>query len=281
LAKKNLVPGTKNEKINSKFELEGRAIQVLQYIKTVYPNMEQTELEKTKISENRDVGLASLESYSRVLEGRSSAIFQRIQDVLDTNIKLSRKRGLMVPNLKPPANMYPILPSINPTLVVADEKDANAFDKVKKWASQNIPPIGSMRKKKMHGREESNIANIFPTNPNDSSPSGDATSPIANTFRDSKAKSRASQQESELDFERTKSMLESSLKTIINTRKRSPSQDKSGSSIRPRLNRDPVIEEEPSPDANLRFSDTSNTDLRASIGKLDDETENTEKVKKK
>jgi len=97
--------------------------------------MGQTELETSKIQNNKDVGLSCLESYSRVLEGRASSIFQRIQDVLDTNIKISRKRGIVIPNLMPRPNTYSIFPVISPSAVVGDDKDVGAFEKNEEMGS--------------------------------------------------------------------------------------------------------------------------------------------------
>ena len=51
-------------------------------IRAKFPEIPHTTLEVSRVEENRDVGLASLEAYARVLEGVCSTISARIQEIL-------------------------------------------------------------------------------------------------------------------------------------------------------------------------------------------------------
>ncbi|XP_051119307.1 rho guanine nucleotide exchange factor 8-like isoform X2 [Andrographis paniculata] len=62
--------------------IEERAETVLLMLKHWYPGLPQSDLEISKIQCNTDVGLAILESYSRVIEGLAFTILSRIEDVL-------------------------------------------------------------------------------------------------------------------------------------------------------------------------------------------------------
>ncbi|KAK8602238.1 hypothetical protein V6N12_052052 [Hibiscus sabdariffa] len=61
---------------------EERAETVLLILKQHFPGLPQSSLDISKIQENRDVGLAILESYSRVLESLAYSVMSRIEDVL-------------------------------------------------------------------------------------------------------------------------------------------------------------------------------------------------------
>lgn len=62
--------------------LAERAESLLFCLKQRYPGLSQTSLDTWKIQYNQDVGQATLESYSRVLEGLAFNIVTRIEDVL-------------------------------------------------------------------------------------------------------------------------------------------------------------------------------------------------------
>jgi len=66
-----------------------RAKSVLSALKGRYPTLSQTTLDSYKIENNKDVGHAILESYSRVLESLAFNIAARIEDVLyiDESVK--------------------------------------------------------------------------------------------------------------------------------------------------------------------------------------------------
>ncbi|CAH1425527.1 unnamed protein product [Lactuca virosa] len=58
-----------------------RAETILLILKQRYPGIPQSILEISKIEHNRDVGLAILESYSRILESLAHKVLSRIEDV--------------------------------------------------------------------------------------------------------------------------------------------------------------------------------------------------------
>lgn len=61
---------------------EERAEKILLLLKNQFPGLPQSSLDITKIQYNKDVGLAILESYSRVLESLANTVMTRIEDVL-------------------------------------------------------------------------------------------------------------------------------------------------------------------------------------------------------
>ncbi|GJM89726.1 hypothetical protein PR202_ga05941 [Eleusine coracana subsp. coracana] len=65
---------------------EGRAENVLLLIKHRFPGIAQSTLDISKIQDNRDVGLAILESYSRTLESLAFTVMSRIEDVLNADL---------------------------------------------------------------------------------------------------------------------------------------------------------------------------------------------------
>ncbi|KAE8682839.1 Rop guanine nucleotide exchange factor 9 [Hibiscus syriacus] len=72
---------------------EERAATVLLILKQHFPGLPQSTLDISKIQENRDVGLAILESYSRVLESLAYSVMSRIEDVLHAD-SLTRASSL-------------------------------------------------------------------------------------------------------------------------------------------------------------------------------------------
>ncbi|XP_057768133.1 rho guanine nucleotide exchange factor 8-like isoform X2 [Salvia miltiorrhiza] len=61
---------------------EERLETILLLLKHQFPGLPQSSLDITKIQYNKDVGLAILESYSRVLETLANTVMSRIEDVL-------------------------------------------------------------------------------------------------------------------------------------------------------------------------------------------------------
>ncbi|XVF88557.1 hypothetical protein PTKIN_Ptkin19aG0060300 [Pterospermum kingtungense] len=61
---------------------EERVETILHLLKQYFPGLPQSALDISKIQENRDVGLAILESYSRILESLAHTVMSRIEDVL-------------------------------------------------------------------------------------------------------------------------------------------------------------------------------------------------------
>ncbi|GJN15202.1 hypothetical protein PR202_gb02096 [Eleusine coracana subsp. coracana] len=75
--------GVSHEK---RITFEGRAENVLLLIKHRFPGIAQSSLDISKIQDNRDVGLAILESYSRTLESLAFTVMSRIEDVLNADL---------------------------------------------------------------------------------------------------------------------------------------------------------------------------------------------------
>ncbi|CAI0423142.1 unnamed protein product [Linum tenue] len=68
--------------IEKREQFEDRAETILLIIKQRFPGIPQSSLEISKIQDNRDVGYAILESYSRILESLAHTVLSRIEDVL-------------------------------------------------------------------------------------------------------------------------------------------------------------------------------------------------------
>ncbi|KAG7594951.1 PRONE domain [Arabidopsis thaliana x Arabidopsis arenosa] len=68
--------------IEKREQFEERAETILLLLKQGFPGISQSSLDISKIQFNRDVGLAILESYSRVLESLAHTVMSRIEDVL-------------------------------------------------------------------------------------------------------------------------------------------------------------------------------------------------------
>ncbi|RID68748.1 hypothetical protein BRARA_C00887 [Brassica rapa] len=65
---------------------EVRVETILAMLKQKFPKILQSSLEISKIKNNKDVGHAILESYSRVLESLAAKIMSRIEDVLEADV---------------------------------------------------------------------------------------------------------------------------------------------------------------------------------------------------
>ncbi|KAI4328787.1 hypothetical protein L6164_021117 [Bauhinia variegata] len=76
---------SETERSDKNYILAERAESMLFSLKQRYPELSQTTLDTCKIQFNRDVGKATLESYSRVLEGLAFNIVAWIEDVLSTD----------------------------------------------------------------------------------------------------------------------------------------------------------------------------------------------------
>ncbi|CAN8288224.1 unnamed protein product [Cochlearia groenlandica] len=68
--------------IEKREQFEERAETIMLLLKLGFPGISQSALDISKIQFNRDVGLAILESYSRVLESLAHTVMSRIEDVL-------------------------------------------------------------------------------------------------------------------------------------------------------------------------------------------------------
>ncbi|CAI9267507.1 unnamed protein product [Lactuca saligna] len=68
--------------IEKREQFEDRAETILLILKHRYPGIPQSALDVSKIENNRDVGHAVLESYSRILESLAHKVMSRIEDVM-------------------------------------------------------------------------------------------------------------------------------------------------------------------------------------------------------
>ncbi|KAJ3695733.1 hypothetical protein LUZ60_001110 [Juncus effusus] len=84
-------------------QFEERAETLLLIIKERHPGIPQSTLDISKIQENKDVGYAILESYSRILESLAFTVMSRIEDVLYAD-SLARDPTLGGKRRPPPSN---------------------------------------------------------------------------------------------------------------------------------------------------------------------------------
>ncbi|KAM0066038.1 putative PRONE domain, Rop guanine nucleotide exchange factor [Helianthus debilis subsp. tardiflorus] len=79
--------------IEKREQFEDRAETILLILKHRYPGISQSALDVSKIENNRDVGHAVLESYSRVLESLAHKVMSRIEDVLHADNLVKNPSG--------------------------------------------------------------------------------------------------------------------------------------------------------------------------------------------
>nr|XP_043627917.1 rho guanine nucleotide exchange factor 8-like [Erigeron canadensis] len=82
LQKESRASWNSSAKMERRELFEERAETILLLLKQRFPGLPQSLLDISKIESNRDVGLAVLESYSRVLESLANTVMNRIEDVL-------------------------------------------------------------------------------------------------------------------------------------------------------------------------------------------------------
>ncbi|OAP05136.1 ROPGEF13 [Arabidopsis thaliana] len=82
---KSSSPWSTNLSMDKRQQLEERAATILQLIKQEFPGISQSTLDISKIQFNRDIGLAIVESYSRILESLAHTVMSRIEDVLEAD----------------------------------------------------------------------------------------------------------------------------------------------------------------------------------------------------
>ncbi|EFH59240.1 hypothetical protein ARALYDRAFT_479067 [Arabidopsis lyrata subsp. lyrata] len=82
---KSSSPWSTNLSMDKRQQLEERAATILQLIKQEFPGISQSTLDISKIQFNKDIGLAIVESYSRILESLAHTIMSRIEDVLEAD----------------------------------------------------------------------------------------------------------------------------------------------------------------------------------------------------
>ncbi|VVA97809.1 unnamed protein product [Arabis nemorensis] len=78
-------PWSTNLSMDKRQQLEERALTILLLIKQGFPGISQSTLDISKIQFNKDIGLAILESYSRVVESLAHTVMSRIEDVLEAD----------------------------------------------------------------------------------------------------------------------------------------------------------------------------------------------------
>nr|VDC72448.1 unnamed protein product [Brassica rapa] len=79
---KSSSPFSTNLSMEKRQLLEERAETILLLIKLRFPGISQSSLDISKIQFNKDIGLAIMESYSRVIESLAHTVLSRIEDVL-------------------------------------------------------------------------------------------------------------------------------------------------------------------------------------------------------
>ncbi|XP_047059066.1 rop guanine nucleotide exchange factor 11-like [Lolium rigidum] len=89
-------------------QFEERAQTLLLIIKHRFPGIPQSTLDIAKIQENRDVGFAILESYSRVLESLAYNVMSRIEDVIiSDNVAREKAKKDLPPGTEPAPTPLP------------------------------------------------------------------------------------------------------------------------------------------------------------------------------
>ncbi|KAF3339807.1 rho guanine nucleotide exchange factor 8 [Carex littledalei] len=84
-------------------QFEDRAETILLILKHRYPGIPQSSLDISKIQDNRDMGYAILESYSRVLESLAFTVLSRIEDVIYAD-NLAKDPSLAEKKRRPPSS---------------------------------------------------------------------------------------------------------------------------------------------------------------------------------
>ncbi|KAD4585275.1 hypothetical protein E3N88_22876 [Mikania micrantha] len=108
-------------------QFEDRAETILLILKHRYPGIPQSALDVSKIENNRDIGHAILESYSRILESLAHKVMSRIEDVMHAdNLTQNPSRDLKRNSLKDSASR-------------ASEKFPNAKEELEKLNYANAP----------------------------------------------------------------------------------------------------------------------------------------------
>ncbi|CAH8320451.1 unnamed protein product [Eruca vesicaria subsp. sativa] len=92
---KSSSPFSTNLSMEKRQLLEERAETILLLIKLRFPGISQSTLDISKIQFNKDIGLAIMESYSRVLESLAHTVLSRIEDVLQADQLSQHPEGLL------------------------------------------------------------------------------------------------------------------------------------------------------------------------------------------
>ena len=96
---------------------EERAETILLILKHQFPGIPQSDLDISKIQHNKDVGLAILESYSRIIESLASTVLARIEEVIqaDNLARTTEQKTIPSPRVK-----------IEKTLIVLEDDSAQS-----------------------------------------------------------------------------------------------------------------------------------------------------------
>ncbi|XP_009147701.1 rop guanine nucleotide exchange factor 11 [Brassica rapa] len=144
-------------------QFEERAETILLLLKLGFPGISQSTLDITKIQCNRDVGLAILESYSRVLESLAHTVMSRIEDVLYAD-QLTQE-----PTNASSKNRYTAIETENPKeerISFSEERlSGTSLSDVMQWGNKN----NEVKKESYYGGDKekpllSKVTGIMTTN---------------------------------------------------------------------------------------------------------------------
>ncbi|KAL0796699.1 hypothetical protein Bca101_068076 [Brassica carinata] len=144
-------------------QFEERAETILLLLKLGFPGISQSTLDITKIQCNRDVGLAILESYSRVLESLAHTVMSRIEDVLYAD-QLTQE-----PTKAPSKNRYTVKEAEKPKeerISFSEERlSGTSLSDVMQWGNKN----NEVKKESFYGGDKekpllSKVTGIMTTN---------------------------------------------------------------------------------------------------------------------
>ncbi|CAN8289513.1 unnamed protein product [Cochlearia groenlandica] len=131
-------------------QFEERAETILLLLKQGFPGISQSALDISKIQFNRDVGLAILECYSRVLKSLAHTVMSRIEDVLYAD-NLTQE-----PTNAPCRNRYILKESENPKeerfSFTEDRSSSGTLSDVMQWSNGN--KSNEMKKESFYGGDK-------------------------------------------------------------------------------------------------------------------------------
>ncbi|CAN8321532.1 unnamed protein product [Cochlearia groenlandica] len=152
-------------------QFEERAETILLLLKQGFPGISQSALDISKIQFNRDVGLAILECYSRVLESLAHTVMSRIEDVLFADQQTQEPT-----NNASCKNRYNFKDSENPKeerfSFSEDRSSSGTLSDVMQWSNGN--KSNEMKKESFYGGDKekpflSKVTGIMTTNKKSSS----------------------------------------------------------------------------------------------------------------
>ncbi|CAH8337178.1 unnamed protein product [Eruca vesicaria subsp. sativa] len=141
-------------------QFEERAETILLLLKQGFPGISQSSLDISKIQCNRDVGLAILEGYSRVLESLAHTVMSKIEDVLYAD-QLTQE-----PTNAPSKNRYLVKETMKEERLSFSEDTATgtSLSDVMQWGNKN----NDVKKENSYGDREkpllSKVTGLMTTN---------------------------------------------------------------------------------------------------------------------